>query len=261
MATISTRESAPWTTMRVWDRRLAAGGCRSTFTSITSTPSRAGVQLKPAAGALAERLAQLIAAGEPQQRGQLRGEPSLDVPGRVQPVGHAATREPVVPGRPECASGPIDPLVASHPWWRRRRLDRTGGVAGGGQPNDDRTWTGPVVVEPEHRAAVVDRHAPQRPARRPGPHAWHQRRRGHRLGLQPQRLQIGAGEVADVQRRLAGLVAGGAPGDGCPEERQQRGRERQEPDAAGAPPPGPGRPGGGPPAGGGKRPRGAGPPP
>src|SRR6266498_2951896 len=158
MTTTSTSDTTTWTTMRVRDRRLAAAGCWSTITAPPcptgpddfSAPGGSsclrGIQPEPTPGALAERLAQRIAAGEPQQHWQLRGKRPLDVAGGVQPIGHAATREPVVPGRPEYAGGVVDPLGAAHPRRRGRRLDRAGGVAGGGKADHDRALAGPVVV-------------------------------------------------------------------------------------------------------------------
>jgi hypothetical protein len=52
----------------------------------------------------------------------------------VKPVGHAATREPVVPGRRVLAIELLDPLVGSDTWRGGRHLDPSSGVAGGGQP-------------------------------------------------------------------------------------------------------------------------------
>ena len=61
------------------------------------------VQPESAVGASTQRLVERVAGREPEQRGQLRGERSLDVAGGVQLVGQAATLGPVVPGRPELA--------------------------------------------------------------------------------------------------------------------------------------------------------------
>jgi hypothetical protein len=127
----------------------------------------------------------------------------------------------------------LDLLVAPHPG----SCDGTSAAPVGSQAEVSRTTTAPL---PARSLSTVITERPSLTVTfatvQPGPNAWHQRHRRHRLGLQPQRLQIGAAEVGDVQRRRAGLAAGDPTGDGGPQERQQHRHEGQQPDAADAPP-------------------------
>src|SRR5829696_7894783 len=122
MATTSTSDSTPWTTRRIWDRRPAAGTCWSAVTGAlprsapATSPCSAGssrlprIELESSLGALAERLLERRAAGEPQHLRGLSGELPIGISGQVQPAGHTTPREPVVPGGGELARGGLDPL-------------------------------------------------------------------------------------------------------------------------------------------------------
>jgi len=111
-----------------------------------------------------QRLAERVAGHEPEQRGQVRGERSLDVARGVQLVGQTASREQVIPGRPELAGARLGPLVVADPRRRRRRLGGAGRITDGGQVQHDRAGAGQIVVEGDHRPAVVDGHLRHRPA-------------------------------------------------------------------------------------------------
>jgi hypothetical protein len=56
------------------------------------------------------------------------------------------------------------PLIAADPRRRGRHLDGTGWVARSGQAQHDRAGASPIVVEDDHRPAVVDGHLCHRPA-------------------------------------------------------------------------------------------------
>jgi hypothetical protein len=143
----------------------------------------------------------------PQHLRRLGGELPVGIGRQVQPGGDTATRELVEPGGAELAAGAgLDPLVVPHARCRGRALHRPAGDAGGGQPRDQGGVAGAVVVQGEHRAAVVDGHLCDAPADWQDAHARHQRGRRHRLGHQPQRLQIAAADVVDHQRCLHGVL-------------------------------------------------------
>src|SRR5215212_2099782 len=74
-----------------------------------------GVELESSVGALAERLLERRAGGEPQHLWRLSGEFPVGIGREVQPAGDTATRELVIPGGGELAGGRLDPLVMPHP--------------------------------------------------------------------------------------------------------------------------------------------------
>src|SRR5215207_3694018 len=155
MATTSTSDSTPWTSRRVRERPLAAGASWSAVTgalpragpgsSLARTGSSCllGVELESSVRALAEGRLEGRAAGEAQHLGGLAGELPVGVSGQVQPAGHTATGELVVPCGGELAGGRLDPLEVPHPLRRRRALYRPVWVAGGGQPHHQRGGAGP----------------------------------------------------------------------------------------------------------------------
>src|SRR5215218_9195282 len=120
MATTSTSDSTPWTTRRVRDRRPAADSSRSVVTAARPWPGAAsspclagssrliGIELQPSVRALAERLLERLAAGEPQHLWGLGGELPVGVAGQVQAAGDTAAREPVIPGGGELAGGRLE---------------------------------------------------------------------------------------------------------------------------------------------------------
>src|SRR4029450_5936929 len=102
-------------TRRVRDRRPDAG---ASWPAVTAAPPRPGpatslgrvgsssvlgVELEPSLGAPAERRLERRAAGEPGARWGLSGELPVGIGGQVQPAGHTATGELVVPGGGELA--------------------------------------------------------------------------------------------------------------------------------------------------------------
>ena len=82
------------------------------------------VQPESPVGALTQRLAERVAGREREQRGQLRGERSLDAAGGAQLADQAAAREQVIPCRPELAGARLG----------QRRTSGTG----------DGVWTAPA---------------------------------------------------------------------------------------------------------------------
>ena len=166
------------------------------------------VQLQPPARALMECLTQYLAGGEAEYQRYLASEPSLEVGPRVQQICHAATREPVVPDRRVFATELLDPLIGSDVWLGGRHLDRSSGVAGGGQPRHDHAGTRPVVVKGDDRPAVVDSDLGKHPTGQRSADAGHQRGRRYRLGDQRQRLQMAAAEVVDLQRCRDSVLIG-----------------------------------------------------
>src|SRR5215218_1356919 len=150
----------------------------TTAARLAGSSSGPGVQLQSPARALAECPAQLRAGGEPDCGRGLGGQLLSTRRRRADLRGDAAPREGVGTGGREPRDIAVDAQVAARPRLFRGHLSRAGQVAGGGQSDDNRALAGAVVVQGDHRPAVVDRHLGDPPADRQQLHAGHQRRRG-----------------------------------------------------------------------------------
>ena len=207
---------------------------RAVLYGLSRWSSSGWVEPQSPARALVQRLLEGLPGGVVQDRGQLAGDlgPVGRRHGRLG--GDAAAREHGRSGWPQSgvsggrSAGSAAPAAGwRSPGWplgcHRSAVSRTTST-----PGPARSWFRGITERPSLTVTVPTIQPTGR-----GSKAGHQGRRRDRLGQQPLRLQIGAGQVADPGWRRDGVLV----------------VDRQRPAGRPAPPAGPWRPGARPAAG------------